>query len=345
MRKVLVLIGLLLAVASAAYDPLADILERQDYPRLMELSREAVISRESAHNYYYLAAAYTGFRRHRLAAKAYLLALDKPDLSYEMGGNIAAYFEARGDMETALTVCRQLFKKFPKERSPTSQKIISILTQQNRDQEIVEFFMAVLDEDDPRTNNPYAYYVGRGYYNLNNFGEAENYFQKALDAGCQEAELFLKQGELKVKKREWQTGIALINDGLQRAGVLYSPTPDTYKYLGQAYAGMENHSSAADNLRKAIAAGDRTEESYVQFAENALLGRDFQGILSVLEPRAEANSKNADYQYYLASACDNLNLRAQAIQYYQKALEARYKNADFVRMRISALRQQEEDEG
>ncbi|GBR72985.1 hypothetical protein NO1_0441 [Candidatus Termititenax aidoneus] len=344
MRKILVLISLLWA-AVAAYDPLADILEREDYPRLLELSREAVISRESARNYYYLGAAYIGFRRHRLAAKAYLLTLDKPDLSYEMGENIVGYFEARGDLETALTVCRQLFRKFPKERSSASQKIISILTQQNRNQEIVDFFIGTLDEDDPRTNNPYAYYVGWGYYNLDNFSEAENYFQKALDAGCQEVELFLKQGELKVKKREWQTGLTLINDGLQRAGVLYTPAPDIYKYLGQAYAGLENHSNAADNLRKAIAAGGREEGLYVQFAENALLGRDFQGILSVLEPRAAANSKSADYQYYLASACDNLSLRAQAIQYYQKALEAGYKNSDFVRMRISALRQQEEDEG
>ena len=135
-----------------------------------------------------------------------------------------------------------------------------------------------------------------------------------------------------------------LNDGVRIGGVIYTPEASTYKYLGMAYAKLDDPQKAAANFRKAITAGNKEPEIYVQFAENALLVRDFQGILSVLEPRAAANGKNADYQYYLASACDNLNLRTQAIQYYQKALEAGYKNADFVRLRVSALRQQEEDE-
>ncbi|MDR1452887.1 MAG: hypothetical protein LBJ25_02805 [Candidatus Margulisbacteria bacterium] len=343
MPKLFILLGLLGALVTAAYDPLADILERQDYPRLLELSREAVFTRESAHNYYYLGAAYAGLRRPKLADKAYLVALEKPDLTYEMGANVADYFEAKNAAETAVNVCMQLFRKFPKEKLSTSQRIVKALARQNKHQEIINFFTGFIEED-PETVNPLAYYVGLGYYALEDLQAAGTYFQEAFDAGYRDVDLLLKMGELKLKSGDWQAGLDYLNDGIRMGGVVYTPEASTYKYLGLAYAKLDDPQKAAANFRQAITAGNREPEIYVQFAENALLGKDFQGILTVLEPRVAANSKNADYQYYLASACDNLNLRAQAIQYYQKALEAGYKNADFVRLRVSALRQQEEDE-
>ncbi|GBR75696.1 hypothetical protein NO2_0346 [Candidatus Termititenax persephonae] len=342
MSRKLIFWGIFLAFGLAAYDPLADLLERKDYATLFQMSRDAVIIKETARNYYYLAAAYTGIRRHRLAAKAYLLALDKPDLNHEMGTNIANYFENREDADTALLVYQKLFQKFPKEKVATAQKIVDNFSKNGKYQEVVEYFIGLLDDEDPATYNPYAYFVGLGYYQLGNLAEAENYFQKALKADCREIDLLLKQGELKVRKKEWQTGLTLISGGLQLGGILFKPEADTYKYLGQAYAGVEDRRNAADNLRKAIAAGNREEEVYLQYALNALQIRDFQGAIVVLEPRAETFAKSPDFQYYLGNAYDNLGQPAMAIQYYQKALEVGYRNSAYIRQRINVLSGNEE---
>jgi tetratricopeptide (TPR) repeat protein len=111
-----------------------------------------------------------------------------------------------------------------------------------------------------------------------------------------------------------------------------------------AYAKLEDPKNAAENFNKAITAGNREPELYVQYAESAAQNRDYRGIMALLEPRAAANVKNAEYQYYLATAYDNLGQRTQAIQYYQRALEAGYRNTDFLRSRINTLRQQMADE-
>ncbi|MDR2431769.1 MAG: hypothetical protein LBD99_05910, partial [Candidatus Margulisbacteria bacterium] len=62
MPKFLLLLCLL-AWGAAAYDPLNDLLERQDYPRLLAAARDAVLGEESARNYYSLGAAYAGVNR------------------------------------------------------------------------------------------------------------------------------------------------------------------------------------------------------------------------------------------------------------------------------------------
>ncbi|MDR1997688.1 MAG: tetratricopeptide repeat protein, partial [Candidatus Margulisbacteria bacterium] len=294
--------------------------------------------------YYYLGSAYAGVNRPQLARKAFLLALDMPDWTYSIGMNVADYFESRGDPNQAVEIYQRLFLKFPGEKAETAQKMAKALAKQKKYRETINIFTGLI-EADPKTANPLAYYVGVSYYTLNDLVQAEAYFQKAINADFRDPDLYLKQGELSVRKGQWQAGLDLLNNGLKLGGIIYTPEASAYKYIGQAYAKLDDSKSAADNFRKALQAGNKETDVYLQFAANASLNRDFRGVLEMLEPgaAAAANVKNAEYQYYLGSAYDNLNMTRQAIQYYQKALEAGYTNAAMVRARINELQQNEEN--
>ena len=342
MRKFGVLI-LIMSVCFAAYDPMRDLLERQDYPKLLAVARNAVISAETATNYYYLGAAYAGINRDKLAEQAFLTALERPDLNYSVGLNVADYFEERKNFNQTLDIYQRIFRRFPQEKVTTAQKMAKVLAQQKKYQETVDLFSALIEED-PQTANPLAYYVGLGYYTLDNLDKAEEFFQKAVDAEYRDADLFLKQGELKVRKGQWQTGLDMLNNGIKLGGIIFTPEPGTFKYLGQAYAKLDDSKNAADNFRKAIQGGYKDADVFLLYAANASLNRDFQGVLEMLEPRAAANSNNAEYQYYLGSAYDNLGMPLQAIQYYQKALEVGYTNTEIVRTRINEMRRQQNEE-
>lgn len=342
MRKMIWLF-LLVSFSLAAYDPLNDLLERQDYSRLLSAAREAVINDESARNYYYLGAAYAGVDRDKLADKAFRTALEKPDLTYTIGVNIADYFETQGDPAMAITVYKLAFQKFPQEKINTAQKMSKVLSKQKQYQETIDIFTDLIDAN-PQTANPLAYYVGVSYYTLDNMEKAEDYFQRALDSGYRDADVYLKQGELKVRRGQWQAGLDLLSEGIKLGGAIFTPEPNTFKYLGQAYAKLEDTRNAADNFRKAIQAGSKDLDVYLQYAANASLNRDFQGVLQTLEPSAASHMRNGEYQYYLGNAYDNLGLSTQAIQYYQKALEAGYANTTMVRTRISELRRSNEED-
>jgi tetratricopeptide (TPR) repeat protein len=270
------------------------------------------------------------------------LALDKKDLTYAIGLNVADYFESQNDLPRAIDIYQNIFRKFPAEKVNTAQKMAKVLSKQKKYQETIDLFTGLLEADE-QTANPLAYYVGVSYYTLENMDSADEYFQRALNAGYRDADVYLKQGEIKVRKGQWQAGLDLLNEGIKLGGVIFTPEANTYKYFGQAYAKLDDTKNAADNFRKAIAAGSKDADVYLQYAANASLNRDFQGVLEALEPRAQANDRNAEFQYYLGSAYDNLGMPQQAIQYYQKALEAGYTNSGIVRTRIAELRQNNEE--
>ena len=333
---------LLVSLGLAAYDPLNDLLQRQDYPRLLTVARDAVISEENARNYYYLGAAYAGVNRDKLADKAFRTALDKPDLTYSIAVNIAEYFESQNNSPQAINVYKLAFHKFPQEKVQTAQKMSKVLSKQKQHQETIDIFTDLIDTD-PYTANPLAYFVGVSYYTLDNIDKAEDYFQRALDAGYRDADVYLKQGEIKVRRGQWQAGLDLLNEGIKLGGVIFTPEPNTFKYLGQAYAKLDDTRNAADNFRKSIQGGSRDLDVYLQYAANASLNRDFPGVLEMLEPHSAAYVRSGEYQYYLGNAYDNLGQAAQAVQYYQRALEAGYTNTNVVRSRISELRQNNEE--
>jgi tetratricopeptide (TPR) repeat protein len=341
MRKLGILI-LIMAVSFAAYDPMRDLLERGDYTRLLTVARNAVIASETAINYYYLGAAYAGINREQLSERTFMIALDRPDLTYPIGLNIAAYFEEQNKPDQAINIYQRLFRRFPQEKVTTAQRMAKVLSTQKKYQESIDIFSSIIAED-PQTANPLAYYVGVGYYTLDNFEKAEEFFQKAIDANFRDPDLFLRQGELKVRRGQWQAGLDLLNSGIRLGGIIFTPEPSTFRFLGEAHAKLGDSRNAADNFRKAIQAGYREVGVYLLFAENALLNRDFQGVLEMLEPRSSAHNTNAEFQYYLGSAYDNLGMPLQAIQFYQRSLEAGYANTEIVRRRINEIRRQQSE--
>jgi tetratricopeptide (TPR) repeat protein len=164
--------------------------------------------------------------------------------------------------------------------------------------------------------------------------------------GFVNADVSIKIGYIKIKQGETKAGVEILAKGIAAA----QQNQPTYFYttLGEAYARLNQFDLAASAYRKAIQASDQPVQIYINFASNATQSKKFQDIIDVLEPSVERFMQNGDYLYYLASACDNLGIKDQAANYYQKALDAGYQNKAFVKGRINTLsrsgRSDEDDE-
>lgn len=343
MTRFYILLYLVFSICFAAYDPMQDNLELGRFDQLYALAKEEIFTSENAHSYYYLGQAYAGLGRIALAEAAFDQVFKYP-YNENYGLAIAQYYEKKQNESKALSVYEQVLKDFPTQ-NVAAQRLGELYFKQDKHKETIEVCTRLVKEY-PDKANPLAYYIGTSYFILGDQQKALEYLELAQAKGFVNADVSIKIGYIKIKQGETKVGVETLAKGIAAA----QQTQPTYFYttLGEAYARLSQFDLAASAYRKAIQAADQPVQIYINFASNAAQAKNFQEIIDVLEPSMERFMQNGDYLYYLASACDNLGIKDQAANYYQKALDAGYQNKAFVKGRINTLsraeRSDEDDE-
>jgi tetratricopeptide (TPR) repeat protein len=323
---------ILFSICFAEYSPLQDNLELKRYDQLYALAKQEVFTSENAYSYYYLGQAYAGLGRKVLAEAAFAQVFQYAyDENYGLA--IAQYYEDLKNEQKASEIYARVLKDFPTQ-NVAAQRLGELYFKQEKYQDTIDVCTRLVEEY-PDQANPLAYYIGTSYFILGNFPKALEYLELAQTKGYVSADLTIRLGYMKIKAGDTKIGVELLAKGIAAS---QKPQP-TYFYttLGEAYARLSQFDLAASAYRKAIASGRQPVQVYINFASNAVQAKNFQAIIDVLEPSIDRFSKNGEYLYYLASACDNLGVKDQAATYYQKALDANYQNKAFVKGRISAL--------
>lgn len=168
-------------------------------------------------------------------------------------------------------------------------------------------------------NGRYRYNLGVIYLRLNRNQEATQEFQRALDAGVNDASVYRALSRAFVQMRQPVLAIR----ALEKALYLTPDDPATLFLLGDLYYDQQDLLKAAEVFKRIVntTPGDRnTEDALLKLAAVQMDLERSNEAIDALERAAALNPNNGKVYYLLGMVYDRAGRRELAVQSWKKAL-------------------------
>jgi len=207
------------------------------------------------------------------------------------------------------------------------------LSANDRDTKVQRFTEAIgsyrkyLELSHDSTDGEVFFNIGRSFFNLGGFPEADSAFEQVLKMGDEPRNIYLYLGRGYIAEKKYEQGIETLKKHLQMLAAEdpdWTPGPaeaDVYRRIGDGYKAQEDWSNAAENYIKAAELEPDDARTAVEAAVALHQLQDFPRALEYYQKRIDLGPDS--WNVYMNAAYCSINLEdfEQAVQYLQKVVE------------------------
>lgn len=207
------------------------------------------------------------------------------------------------------------------------------LSANDRDTKVQRFTEAIgsykkyLELSNDSANGEVFFNIGRSYFNLGGFSEADAAFEHVLGLGDEPKNIYLYLGRGYIAEEKYDKGIETLLKHLETMKVQdpdWQPGPaeaDIFRRIGDGYKATEDWSNAADNYIRAAELTPADARVVVEAAVALHQLQDFPRALEYYQKRIDLGPDS--WNVYMNAAYCTINLEdyEKAVGYLQKVVE------------------------
>ncbi|MEZ5358563.1 MAG: tetratricopeptide repeat protein [Candidatus Zixiibacteriota bacterium] len=186
-------------------------------------------------------------------------------------------------------------------------------------------FLALTNDS---TDGEVFFNIGRAYFNLGGFAQADSAFTYVLGLGDKPSNIYLYAGRAKISIEQYQEGIDYLKQHLalmKEADPNWTPSmedAELYRRLGDAYRAIEDHANAAENYVQAFNLIPNNSRLALMAAISYHQNKDYGPALEYYDKCIEL-SQDIQASIVMNAALCALNLEEyeRAIVYLEKVVE------------------------
>lgn len=202
-------------------------------------------------------------------------------------------------------------------------------TKKQRFSETIGSYRKYLSLTHDSSDGEVFYNLGRAYFNLGGFIEADSAFTYVLKKGDTPRSIYLYAGRAKIGIEEYQAGIDLLKkhlDLMKEEDPNWTPSvadADLYRRLGDAYRALDDHADAAENYVQAAELVPNNARLALMAAISFHQVKDYGQALEYYDKCIELSGENIQASIVMNAALSALNLDEyeRAIGYLEKVVE------------------------
>lgn len=201
-------------------------------------------------------------------------------------------------------------------------------TKKQRFSETIGSYRRFLELTNDSTDGEVFFNIGRAYFNLGGFKEADSAFTYVLGLGDVPSNIYLYAGRAKIGIEEYQEGIDYLKKHLalmKEEDPDWTPSiedADLFRRLGDAYRALDDHANAAENYVQAYDLMPDNSRLALMAAISFHQNKDYAQALNYYDKRIEL-SEDVQASIVMNAALCALNLEEfeRAIGYLEKVVE------------------------
>lgn len=157
--------------------------------------------------------------------------------------------------------------------------------------------------------------IGKCYEELGNFIVARDFFQRAVEFDCFDAEPLYHIGRCHAKQKDWQKAVA----ALQKAIKVERKNEDYLSALAEAYANVGNLKKAMDFYQEAADTAPEMPEHWINLVQFLMKNRQFDQALETLD-EADENTWGPELLYCRSACLFEMGHKSEALLVLEEAL-------------------------
>jgi tetratricopeptide (TPR) repeat protein len=199
-------------------------------------------------------------------------------------------------------------------------------TREQRFKEAIGSYRRFLELAKDSADGEVFYNLGRSYYFLGGFAQADSAFEYLLTRGEQPLNIYLYLGRSKVGGQQYEAGITYLKqylEGMKAKDSAWMPgqeEADIFRRIGDAYKKLQNTDSAGVYYSQAAVLEPQSAQLLLDYAITLHQQKDYAKALEFYQKRLDLGSETAEINLYAAYCALNLDSFPKAVEYLLKVV-------------------------